>query len=39
LAFLVAQSRYEGGIHSLREVLLGALVGLTVSGVMLRLLV
>jgi diacylglycerol kinase (ATP) len=38
LAFLVAQSRYEGGIHSLREVLLGALLGLSVSGIMLRFL-
>ncbi len=27
LAFLVSQSRVEGGIHSIREVLLGALLG------------
>ncbi|NIM05201.1 MAG: phosphatase PAP2 family protein [Armatimonadetes bacterium] len=38
LAFLVAQSRLEAGIHTLREVLLGAMVGLGVSAVMLSFL-
>jgi diacylglycerol kinase (ATP) len=39
LAFLVAQSRLEGGIHTLRELLLGALLGLAVSSAMLHFLV
>jgi len=38
LAFLVAQSRLEAGIHTLREVLLGIMVGLGVSAVMLHFL-
>ena len=36
LAFLVAQSRVEAGIHSVREVLLGALLGVTVPVVLYR---
>jgi diacylglycerol kinase (ATP) len=38
LAFLVAQSRLEGGIHTLRELLLGAFLGLAVSAAMLHFL-
>jgi diacylglycerol kinase (ATP) len=38
LAFLVGQSRLEAGIHTLREVLLGVMVGLGVSAIMLRFL-
>jgi diacylglycerol kinase (ATP) len=38
LAFLVAQSRVEAGIHTLREVLLGAMVGLAISAAMLYFL-
>ncbi len=32
LALLVSQSRVEGGIHSLREVVYGGVLGLVVSG-------
>jgi diacylglycerol kinase (ATP) len=38
LAFLVAQSRLEGGIHTLRELLFGAFLGLAVSATMLYFL-
>ncbi len=38
LAFLVAQSRLEAGIHTLREILFGALLGLGVSAAMLHFL-
>jgi diacylglycerol kinase (ATP) len=33
LAFLVAQSRVESGIHSIREVVFGALLGTGVAGI------
>lgn len=33
LAALVAQSRVEAGIHSLREVVLGSLLGIAVAGI------
>lgn len=32
LAFLVAQSRVEGKIHTIREVVIGGLLGVTLSG-------
>ena len=32
LAFLVAQSRVEGKIHTLKEVIIGGLLGITLSG-------
>jgi len=38
LAFLVAQSRLEAGIHTLREVLFGVLIGLAVSAAMFHFL-
>ncbi|GAC1305261.1 MAG: diacylglycerol kinase [Vulcanimicrobiaceae bacterium] len=37
LAFLVSQSRVEGGIHSFREVALGAVLGSTVSAALFML--
>src|SRR5262249_52103988 len=38
LAMLTAQSRVEAGVHSLREVLLGALLGITVPVVILYMI-